>query len=94
MDAVAVMKLLTELTTLLAALATDAMLLADALDDSDLTALWSFETDWVIALVSAGRSFLARLTNALALVWIFMSCVSSPLTPPLALRWVRPLTAF
>jgi hypothetical protein len=60
------MKLVTELTTPLAALATDAISPADGLDGSDLTALSSLLTDEEMALVSSGKSPLAWFTSVVA----------------------------
>ena len=50
-------------------------------------------TDDVMALVWLGKSLLAELTSAVALVSIFETCACRPLIPPLTLL-VRPLTEF
>lgn len=88
-------KLFTEVTTLLAWLASAAMFAADGLDGNDLTVLSSALIDDVIDDVSLGKSLLAELTSAVASLWIFVSCVRSALTtPPLVSRLVSPLTEF
>ena len=61
-------KLLTEFTTLPASSAIAAIWLADGLDGSALTALWSMSTDVLTALVWVGKSLLAALTSDVALL--------------------------
>ena len=88
------MKFLTELTTLAASLETVAMFAAETLDDRAATELLSALTDDVMALVWPGKSLLAELTSAVALLSTFLACVFRPLIPPLAFRLVSPLTEF
>jgi len=88
------MKLLTELTTLDAFLATVAICAAEGLDDRAATELLSASTDEVMALVSLGKSLFAELTTVLASLWMVLTCDSRPLTPLLAFKLVSPLTEF
>ena len=94
MELVASVKFLTELTTLAASLETVAMFAAETLDDRAATELLSALTDDVMALVWPGKSLLAELTSAVALLSTFLACVFRPLIPPLAVRLVSPLTEF
>jgi hypothetical protein len=91
---VAFVKLLTELTTLDALLATVAIWLADGVPEIAVTALVSEFTEDVMALVSLGKSPFAWLTSVLAFVWILVSSAFKPLIPLLAFRLVSPLTEF
>ena len=91
MELVASMKLLTELTTLAAAVATGPSCVALGWEGSALTALSSAATEDLIALVWLGKSLLAELTSLVASLWIVCSCVFRPLIPLLAFRLVRPL---
>jgi len=86
------MKLLTELTTLDALLATVAIWLAEGASDSALTALVSESIEELMALVWLGKSVFASLTSVLASVWTFSSSAFRPLIPLLVFRLVSPLT--
>jgi hypothetical protein len=90
----ALLKLLTELTTLAAFLLTVAISDAEGVAGSAATELLSAFTDEVMALVSVGKSLLAELTTAVASLWILLTCAFRPLTPLLAFRLVSPLTQF
>ena len=93
-ELVASVKFLTELTTLDAALVTVAICATEGLDDRAATALFSASTDEVMALVWLGKSLLAELTSAVALLWIAATCDFKPLTPLLTFKLVSPLTEF
>jgi hypothetical protein len=93
-ELVALVKLLTELTTFFASVATVAICAADTFDDSPLTAPSSAWTDDVTALVWLGKSLLAELPSAAASLWIFLRFASRPLIPLLGVGLVRPLTEF
>ena len=93
-ELVASVKFLTELTTLAASLVTVAMFAAETLDDRAATEPLSALTDDVIALVWLGKSLLAELTSAVALLSTFWTCVFRPLIPLLTFRLVSPLTEF
>lgn len=84
----------TELTTPEAELATEAICEADGLDGSPLTAFSNVLSEDLIALVWLGKSLLAELTNVVASLLIFCSCVFRPLTPLLTFRLVSPLIEF
>jgi hypothetical protein len=91
-------KLLTELTTLDAFLATGAIWAAEGLGGSAVSALWSAATDDFTALVWLGKSLLAELTSEVASLWIFVTCdlraLVSPLVAALETAPVSPLTEF
>jgi len=93
-ELLASMKLLTELTTLAASLATMAISAAEGLDGRAVTELLSASTDEVMALVWLGKSLLAELTIVVASLWIVSTCVFRPLTFPLVTELVSPLTEF
>ena len=77
-----------------AAVATDAMLLAEGFALSVLTALVSASTEDLMAVVSLGKSLLALLTTVLASVVTFVKAASKVLIPLLALKLVTPLIEF
>lgn len=91
-DLLALTKLLTELTTLAAPVATVAIWLAEGLAGSALTVLWSPSTEDFTALVWLGKSLLAELTSDVASLWIFVTCDFRPLMSPLEAALVSPLT--
>jgi len=91
-ELVASVKLLTELTTLAASLVTVAICAAEGLDDKPATELFSASTDDLMALVWSGKSLLAELTSAVALLWTVATCDFKPLTPLLTFKLVSPLT--
>jgi hypothetical protein len=93
-DLVVSTKFMTELTTLAELVAIAAICVAEGLDGSAVTALWSPSTDDLIAPVSVGKSLLAALTSDVASLSIFFACVCSPLIPPPRLMLVRPLIEF
>ena len=93
-DLLASTKLLKELTTLLAAPVTVAMLLGEGFDLSALTAVVSESTEDVIALVSLGKSPLAWLVTVLALVLMFVNAASKAPIPLLGLKLVSSLIEF
>jgi hypothetical protein len=86
-------KLFTELFTLAASWVTVAIAAAEGPDDRPAAELLRASTDEVIALVSFGKSLLAELTSAVAAFWTIWICDSQALTPLLAFKLVRPLTA-
>ena len=88
------MKLLTELTTLAASLVTVAICVAEGLEARPVTEALSALTDDVMALVWVGKSPLAELTNAVASLWIVLTCDVRPEIPLLAVKLVSPLTEF
>jgi len=59
-----------------------------------VTAFSSASTDDLMALVSFGKSPLAELTTAVALLWIDLSWLCKPLIPLLTFKLVKPLIAF
>ena len=87
-------KLLTELTTLLASSPIAASWVAEGLGGSALTALWSAATDDFTALVWVGKSLLAELTSFVASLLIVVSCDVRPLIPLLETELGRFLTEF
>ena len=91
---VASTKLLKELTTLLAAPVTVAMLLGEGFVSSALMAVVSESTEVLIALVWLGKSLLAWLTTVLASVWIFLNWACNALIPLLGLKLVAALIEF
>jgi hypothetical protein len=93
-ELVALVKLLTEFTTLAAAGTIAAIWPADGFDGSDLTTVESPSTDDLMAAVSFGKSPLAEFTSEVASVWILCTWACKPLTPPLTERLVSPLTEF
>ncbi len=88
----AVEKLLTELTTLAASVASAASSAFDGLCGSELTALSSASTDDLIALVWLGKSLFAALTSEVASLLIVATCDFRPLTSPLVAALGRSLT--
>jgi len=84
------MKLLTELTTLDAALTTAEICAEEGLEDRPLTALSSESKDDLTALVSLGKALFAELTRAVALLCKLPSCACKLLTLLLAFRLVSP----
>jgi hypothetical protein len=93
-ELLASLKLLTELTTLAASVATPAICAAEGLDGRAATELLSASTDDLMALVWLGKSPLAELTSAVASLSILLSCDFKPLTPLLTFTLVSPLTEF
>ena len=93
-DLLASTKLLKELTTFAAALATVAIWLGEGFVFSALTALVSASTEDLMALVSFGKSPLAWLTTVLASVLIFVNAASKALIPLLGLKLVTSLIEF
>jgi len=93
-ELVASTKLLTELTTPAALVATAAICVAEGLDGSAFTALSSVSTDDVTALVWVGKSLLASLTAVVASLWIVVSCDLRALIPLLETELGRFLTEF
>lgn len=94
LDLLAVVKLLTEATTLKASFETVAICDADGLDDKAVTDFLSASTDEVMALVWLGKWPLAELESVAASLSILLSCDFRPLTPLLAFRLVSPLMDF
>src|SRR4029077_2658270 len=90
-DFVASTNALTELTTLEALAASEAICDADGFEGSALTSLDSVSTDVLMALVSLGKSDLAEATSAFALLWIVLSCACRPLSPADGLKFARSL---
>jgi hypothetical protein len=70
-ELVALVKLVTELTTLAADGTIAAIWPADGFEGNALTAVESASTDDLMALVSFGKSPLAEFTTEVASVWIF-----------------------
>jgi len=93
-DLLASVKLLTELTTLLASRPIAASWVAEGLDGSALTALASVSTDDFTALVWVGKSLLAELTRVVASLLIVVSCDFRLLIPLLETELGRFLTEF
>jgi hypothetical protein len=87
-------KLLTELTTVDAALVTVAIWVAEGFAVSALTALVSASTEDLMALVWVGKSLLACVTTLSASVLILWNSASRALTPLLGLRLLTPLIEF
>ena len=87
-------KLLKELTTFAAALATVAIWLGEGFVFSALTALVSASTEDLMALVSLGKSLLAWPTTVLASVLIFLNAASKAPTPLLGLKLVTSVIEF
>lgn len=77
-----------------AAVATDAILVAEGFVLRALTALVSASTEDLMAVVSLGKSLLAWLIRVLALVVIFVNADSRLLIPLLALKLVTSLIEF
>lgn len=94
LDAVAFVKFFTELTTFDASLVTVAICCAEGLEGSAETEVLSALTDEVIALVWVGKSLLAELAAALALVWILSTCDFRLLTSRLEAELVSSFTEF
>ena len=93
-DLLASLKLLTELTTLAASVATAAICVDDGLDGSACTALASVSTDDCTALVSLGKSPLAELTSDVASLLIVVICDFRPLRPLLEVTLGRSFIEF
>jgi hypothetical protein len=93
-DLLASTKLWKELTTVVAALVTVAILLAEGFVLSSLTALVRESTEDLIALVSLGKSFLASLTTVLASALIFVKAVCRVPSPLVGLKLVTSLIEF
>jgi hypothetical protein len=92
LELVEFMNVLTEVTKAEVCTATVAISPAEGLEDTPLTVLLNASKDDLIDAVSLGKSLCADLTNAVEFVLILFSCASSPLTPLLTVRSVRPLT--
>jgi hypothetical protein len=87
-------KFFTDVCTLDASLVTVATAAAEGFDGSAATELFSALTDELMALVWLGKSLLAELTSAVAVLWIICTCDFKALTPLLAFKLFSPLTAF
>ena len=81
LDLLASVKLLTELSTLAALVAIAATWVAEGLDGSALTAVWSASTDVLTAMVWSGSRSWPSCTTEFASLTIVLICDFRPLTP-------------